>query len=444
MTKKHKTKIWTDERVSKLIELFPYNTNKVVAKELDTTEFSVASKAGLLNLYKSKEIKIRREYRIWSKELEWKLIELYPKMKNKDIAKEMGLSINSVESKAGKLNLHKNSEHIKVKQTLWTEEDVEKLTNIYPTMKNEDIAKNLNFSQGSIKNKAHRLGLQKISSLKKEKRTPARKLTYNFLKETALKFKTKTEFLQNDKSAYNAASNTGILEEICKHMTIMSFSIPQLILRDILDSLLKSESLYDSRKIIKPYQIDVYYPEFNLAFEYQGKGWHEDNPNDSIKLNIFKERNINIIYIVENSRRYEEDIKSQLINKLAVINTICNMKITEDDIFNCVVGNIYLKLYNKEELINVAKNYTSFKEFIKSEGGVYEKLCKMKLIDEATEHMTDKRRIHKLEDVIQTIKKYVNVRNLIREDFDAYCYIRRHKLWHLISNLKGVKHRVVV
>ena len=141
-------------------------------------------------------------------------------------------------------------------------------------------------------------------------------------------------------------------------MSIVSFSIPQLIVKNILDFLLNSNYTYNDRKTIKPYEIDVYFPEFRLAVEYQGKGWHgANNKTDSIKRKLFEKEKINILYINENSRRYEEDIKKQLVENLFQINNICKTNITEENINSYVIGNIYEKLFNKEELLVIVKKY---------------------------------------------------------------------------------------
>lgn len=218
-------------------------------------------------------------------------------------------------------------------------------------------------------------------------------------------------------------------------MTVMKFSRPQLILRNIMDGLLKTKSLYNDRKTIKPYEIDIFYPTFNLAFEYQGKNWHVNRPSDAIKLNIFKERKINIIYIIEESRNYEKDIKNQLINKIGDINKICGTSITNEEILNYFIGDIYLEIYNKKELINISKSYTSFKKFRKENESIYQKLCSMELINEATSHMKNKRRYYNEDSIKETIKKYTNRTDLIKYDKGTYAYILKNNLRHLIIHL---------
>lgn len=333
-----------------------------------------------------------------------------------------------------------------MKTKKWNEENIKKLTELYPDKRNEFIAKQLNISESSIINKARRLKLRKNPNYKKvaiskKNKKLGRDLTFKLLQEIALRYKTKGQFQKEDSSAYQVARRAGYLPEICKHMSVVNFSIPQLILRNILDSILNTKSVYNDRKTIKPYEIDIYYPTLNLAFEYQGKGWHKKRKTDFIKLELFKKNKINIIYIIENNRNYEDDIKLQLINQLPKVNEICNTSIKICDILNCVVENIYFKIYNKEELINIAKNYNLFKDFIKLEKSVYTKLWKMKLLDEATIHMKDRRKRHTELGVKQIVSKYTTLKELIKSDFGIYQHIKRNNLEHLICNLKdGRKH----
>ncbi len=324
----------------------------------------------------------------------------------------------------------------------WNELETNRLIELYPNNRNEDIATKLSKTKSSVINKAHKLKLKKNISFKSEmvvkrNKSIGRDLTDEFLKDIAFKYKTRSDFQKNDPSAYSSSRKKGILDQICSHMTIMNFSIPQLILKDIMDSLLKENSLYNDRKTIRPYEIDIYYPNLKLAIEYNGKGWHKNSKTDEIKLKLFKKNDIKIIYINENNRRYEEDIKKQLIENLGIINSCINKQITELDINFCVIGNIYLKLYNKEDLINVAKKYDTFKEFVKLEKSVYSKLGKMKLLDEATSHMKDKRRFHSINSIKQIVKKYEFLKDLIEKDKGVYLHIKRNKLEYLIDHLKS-------
>jgi len=158
---------------------------------------------------------------------------------------------------------------------------------------------------------------------------------------------------------------------------------------------------------------------------------------------MLKDKKVNIIYIIEyeNSRDYEKDIKKQLIENLSFINNVTNKNISKSDILNCGISNIYQKLYNKEELLKISKNYKTFDEFKVKEKSVYRKLLKLKLVDEATSHMKDKVKINKIseKDVINIIKRYTNLSDFRKNELNIYKHIKSTKKDYLLSNLKRKK-----
>lgn len=336
---------------------------------------------------------------------------------------------------------------------MWTKEEENNLRKLYPNKTNLEIGLLLNKTKSQIDNKSYRLGLKKTSKFLKTLgkignqariNKGGRNLDYNELKKIALKYKTKIDFIQNDSSAYNTARIKGYLDEICSHMTVIKFSIPQLITRDIMDGLFGVNGKYNDRKTIKPYEIDIFYKDFNLGFEYQGIVWHENNVNDSIKSKIAKEKGITILYIHEycGSRNYEKDIKKQIIDKIDIINKLSNKKITETDVLNYRVKDVYLELYNKDELIQIAKKYETFKEFKSKEITVYKKLLKLNLIEIATDHMCDKKTKkynYSDSDLTNIIKKYDSLTDFRKDNLIIYKHIKRVKKDYLLSELKRKK-----
>lgn len=332
---------------------------------------------------------------------------------------------------------------IKNRNKKWTVEDIEKLKELYPDTRNEDIGRIMNISTNSIVSKSANVGLHKSKQHKSNmlgnrNKKIGRDLSFDVVKEIALKYRTRGEFQEKDCSAYQTARRANYLDSICNHMSVVSYSIPQIILRKIMDGLIKSPSNYSTRRVIKPYEIDVYYPKFKLAFEYNGRGWHHNDDvieRDKIKLVKFKELGITPIIIIENDRNYEEDIKNQLVKNLNIINTVANKNITENDILNFDIGNPYELVYNKHDLLDIAKKYTSFKEFRVTEVTAYNKLHDLKLMDVATEHMIDRRKEWNLESLALTISKHTHLKTFIENDVGAYGYIKKHKLSHLIEHL---------
>jgi hypothetical protein len=340
------------------------------------------------------------------------------------------------------------------KSKLWGEEEKLKLIKLYPNTETKKIAEILNRSVKSIDAAARRCKIKRSDDFKKKvyeakkelvtkrNKTVGRDLTTEKLAEIAKQFKTRSDFQDADSSAYNTAKNNGILDDICKHMLKRSVSRPQLILRNIMDKLLNAESVYNDRKIIKPYEIDIYYPEFNLAIEYQGKFWHgkkfKEN-NDTLKKELLTKKNINLIYIFENTRKYELDIKEQIKNNLNLINSITNKNISFSDIDNIIVDNIYHKIYGIEEMLNIAKKYSTIKEFKEKEKYVWYRLNEIKKYREATSHMSDKKNVYNKNDLTNIkdiISKYTELKDLIENDHGTYLYIKRNKeLEYLLNGL---------
>ena len=83
------------------------------------------------------------------------------------------------------------------------------------------------------------------------------------------------------------------------------------------------EVIQGSRKLISPYEIDLYIPSKNFAIEYNGGFWHDEEemlkyygrkptPKD-LKSSLCKEQGITLLHIEESDF---------LANKLLVLNTL--------------------------------------------------------------------------------------------------------------------------
>jgi len=189
-----------------------------------------------------------------------------------------------------------------------------------------------------------------------------------------------------------------------------------------------------------PYELDIYIPKYNLAFEYDGKGWHINNENDKIKNDLCKKNNIKLIRIIENNRNYIIDIKNQLINKIDDINNYCNLDIKKDDILSLNINKIYENITNNLLDINSIKKiilkYTDFTTFRKSELKLYDKLVKMKRLDEFTKDLKRNRIIWNDNNIEKEITKYEYLLDFIQNSQACYLYIKRHKLNDKLDKLK--------
>ena len=84
----------------------------------------------------------------------------------------------------------------------------------------------------------------------------------------------------------------------------------------------------NSRKIINPYELDIYLPDYNVAIEFNGKYWHSNKFKKDIikyhqmKINLCNEKGIYLLHIPEEDfikfkDDYYEEIKC-LCNKLII------------------------------------------------------------------------------------------------------------------------------
>jgi len=79
--------------------------------------------------------------------------------------------------------------------------------------------------------------------------------------------------------------------------------------------------LKNDRKTITPYELDLYLPELNLSFEFNGFRYHNDNRKDInyhlMKYDLCKNKNIQLIQFFQDDWIYKYDIvKSIILNKL--------------------------------------------------------------------------------------------------------------------------------
>lgn len=278
--------------------------------------------------------------------------------------------------------------------------------------------------------------------------TKGRKLTDEELLAEARKYKTKRELKARDSSLISTAKRRGIpASKLFEHMVDIPFSVPQLMCKLILETILQEECLYDTRQVIKPYELDIYFPNYKLAFEYCGDYWHQQADaikRDKIKRERCSQENITLIVLNMRSRRWEEDVKQQITEHLETINEITNKKIIPEDILKIDCKDIYKNLpaivdlehvkekikecksikeftqkFKREyrylinsgqlhlldelrtkkshpqeplEIIEFCLSIDSYEEFIKKHRTLYGRCIKLNILDEATKHMTKKYR----------------------------------------------------
>jgi len=97
-------------------------------------------------------------------------------------------------------------------------------------------------------------------------------------------------------------------------------SIEERLLYDYISGIYKDKVIKNHRD---KYEIDIYIPNRNIGFEFNGIYWHSDRYKDinyhQVKTNYFKDRGIRIVHIWEDDWLYKTDIiKSQINNWLGL------------------------------------------------------------------------------------------------------------------------------
>lgn len=250
-----------------------------------------------------------------------------------------------------------------------------------------------------------------------------------------MKYSTKSEFRLSDSGAYSAANRQGVLNEICSHMITKNYSTPQLILKNILDQLFNSECLYNDRKIIPPLELDIFYPKYNIAFEYNGNRWHINNKNDILKNKLCKNKNIYLITLKENNRKFKEDIMRQLCDNVKIINKITGLNISENDINEINISNYSNNVLDEKFIKEVISKYSKLKDFMRCEGVIYRKLVRLKKLDLLSVLERDRKKYNE-KVLIEEVNKYKNLLDFIKNSKRFYTYIHKHNLRHLLVGLK--------
>jgi hypothetical protein len=142
--------------------------------------------------------------------------------------------------------------------------------------------------------------------------------------------------------------------------------------RKFIENIYSGKILYSVRKIIKPYEIDIYLPDLNIAFECNGIYWHSEKFRDKDyhinKTLLCEKMGIRLLHIDEsNWVRKNEIIKDIIKKSLGITNKIfarkCIVKEIEPNVSkkflekNHIQGNVNCNinygLYHENELISV-------------------------------------------------------------------------------------------
>jgi hypothetical protein len=328
---------------------------------------------------------------MWSKEKIEMLVNLYPDTDNVVISEKLQVKRGALIKKANSLGLKKSVTYISQMRkknnpkTYWSEDDISKLLGFYKTNTNNELSILLNKTKKSVVKKLKELNLYRTKNEKdyitaKICKLNGRDLTYELVQAIAKKYITRHEFYLKDKGAYSKAVKMGWLESICTHMVSGGFSIPQLILKDVLEFILKEKCDYENRTVIKPLEIDCYFDKWKIGWEYDGRYFH-NSVDDKNKRELCSKVGVelfNVHEFTDNYRDYEKNIKNQLILQIEKVNLITGLNITKEDILNYSPKIVFPNLLTPDEkLLVFGKKMTEIKQY----PDLFKKIKKYKLFE---------------------------------------------------------------
>jgi len=98
----------------------------------------------------------------------------------------------------------------------------------------------------------------------------------------------------------------------------------ELEILEFIKTFYNGKIIKNSNRIIKPYELDLYFPKLNIAIEFNGIYWHsekklksKDNKNYHLnKLKLCQEKNITLIQIFEDEWEFKKDIVKSKIKHI--------------------------------------------------------------------------------------------------------------------------------
>lgn len=138
-----------------------------------------------------------------------------------------------------------------------------------------------------------------------------------------------TELTKKLNIPYEIKHNTFIYTEEAVEILDNYFSIPtkrshkELEVLNFIKDIYRGEVLIDDRKLIKPYELDLFIPAKNFAIEFDGVFWHSDakKPNDYhlMKTKLCEDKGVRLFHLYENCWNEKEEIcKSMIASALGV------------------------------------------------------------------------------------------------------------------------------
>lgn len=166
-------------------------------------------------------------------------------------------------------------------------------------------------------------------------------------------------------------SDLNKIEDYFKTASDYATSNEEKDLLDFIKDLTTEKIISNDKSIINPYELDIYIPSKNLAFEFDGIYYHSNQFKDKMyhynKTKLCEEKGIRLIHVFEDDWRFKQNIvKSMIKSSLGIYNRkifarkceIKNISITEyrnfmneNHLQGYTTASYYIGLYYNNELV---------------------------------------------------------------------------------------------
>ena len=128
---------------------------------------------------------------------------------------------------------------------------------------------------------------------------------------------------ETDNHYYISKNDISMLDDYFSKTEMSGTSYSEKEIVDFIKSICDYEIIENSRQIISPKELDIYIPSKNLAIEFDGVHWHDENHIDKNyhlnKTKVCNEKGIDLIHVFEDDwLERKEIVKSMIASRLGI------------------------------------------------------------------------------------------------------------------------------
>lgn len=168
------------------------------------------------------------------------------------------------------------------------------------------------------------------------------------------------------------------------------YSTHQMICKQILEKLLNTTCMFNTRKVLEGKELDIFFKDYNLACEYNGFYWHKNkSEKDEIKKEQCRQKNITLCVISEQTLNVHadieyaiDDIKQQFITYLPSIKKATGKTIEESHIREIIIdkNELFKESFNINDIEYIINNCSRYSEVKNKYNKIWQYLLRNKML----------------------------------------------------------------